>query len=50
MDDLKTIKVFDLEEEKEITEFRNEYYFRSIVFNSSKSILAVAYEDNSINV
>ena len=50
MNDWKTIKVFELEEEKEITEFSNEYSFRNIAFNSSKSIVAIAYDDNSINV
>ena len=49
MNDWKTIKVFDLEEEKEITEFSSEFIF-NIVFNSSKSILAIAYEDHSITV
>ena len=50
MDDWKTIKVFELEKEKEITEFRTSYSFRHIAFNSSKSLLAIVYSGNTINV
>ena len=50
MNDWRTIKIFELEEEKKIIEFSNEHIFSSIAFNSSKSLLAIAYSDNSINV
>ena len=42
MEDSKTIKVYKLEEEKEIAELNHEYYINTIAFNSCKTILATA--------